>query len=376
MHEPEDWNPQWIVPPGEVLVEALEERGMTQAELGRRMARPLKTISEIATGKAAITPETAIQLERALGITAAMWLGLEARYRESQARERDRSDLQEHVAWLKKFPLPELLSRRIVRRDSSAAERAADLLSFFGVSSPSGWNQHWGQIAASYRMSAKTKVSRFAIALWVRAAEREAEDHQLPSFNRDRLRYLAPSLGSLSRALVPGMAIDQAKERLESAGVGLLLIEGVPGAPASGAVRWVRANPWIILTLRHKTDDQLWFSLLHEIGHLLGGGRRPEVVEELREGKPLLAEDEAADTFARETLLPEANLQRWLRDHTIGRQTIKDFAASQGVAPGIVVGRLQRDGLIGWTQFNDLKRILDARAEAQGPSTPTHPSTS
>jgi addiction module HigA family antidote len=71
------------------LVEALEERGMSQADLGARMARPLKTISEIATGKAAITPETAIQLERTLGISAALWLGLESRYREALARERD-----------------------------------------------------------------------------------------------------------------------------------------------------------------------------------------------------------------------------------------------------------------------------------------------
>ena len=68
MTEVPRWNPTWAVSPGEVLVEALEERDMTQAELARRMARPLKTISEIATGKAAITPETAIQLERALGI--------------------------------------------------------------------------------------------------------------------------------------------------------------------------------------------------------------------------------------------------------------------------------------------------------------------
>lgn len=79
-------NPTWVVSPGEILSEALEERGMTQTELGRRMARPLKTISEIATGRAAITPETAIQLERVLGISAAMWLGLESRYREARAR--------------------------------------------------------------------------------------------------------------------------------------------------------------------------------------------------------------------------------------------------------------------------------------------------
>ncbi|MBA3687619.1 MAG: HigA family addiction module antidote protein [Chloroflexi bacterium] len=355
------WTPEWLVAPGEVLVEALEERGMSQAELGRRMARPLKTISEIATGKAAITPETAIQLERTLGITAAMWLGLEARYREAQAREREAVELEEHVTWLKRFPMRELLSRGIVRRDSSTPQQAAELLSFFGVSNPSGWAQHWGQIAASYRMSRRTRVSRFAVALWLRTAEREAESQPIPAFDRNRLRAIAPALRSLSRALVLGSAVDEAKEVLKSAGAGLLLIEGVTDAPASGAVRWVRGNPWIILTLRHKTDDQLWFSLLHEIGHLLEGIRRQEVAEELPVGKLADPAEKAADDYAREILLPEAELKVWLRNHSIDRQTIRDLAASQGVAPGIVVGRLQRDGLIEPARFNDLKRSLDPR---------------
>ena len=77
----EHWQPDWSVPPGDVLLEALEERSITQAELARRMGRPLKTINEIVKAKAAITPDTAIQLERALGVSAQFWNGLAANYR-------------------------------------------------------------------------------------------------------------------------------------------------------------------------------------------------------------------------------------------------------------------------------------------------------
>ena len=79
--EREHWQPDWSVPPGDVLLEALEERSMTQAELAGRMGRPLKTINEIVKANAAITPDTAIQLERALGVSAQFWNGLEANYR-------------------------------------------------------------------------------------------------------------------------------------------------------------------------------------------------------------------------------------------------------------------------------------------------------
>ena len=75
------------IPPGELLAEELEVRGMTQGELARRMGRPRQTISGIVTGHKAITAETALQLERALGIAAQLWVGLEGRYRLALARE-------------------------------------------------------------------------------------------------------------------------------------------------------------------------------------------------------------------------------------------------------------------------------------------------
>lgn len=350
------WSPTWAVSPGEVLTEALEERGMSQAELGRRMARPLKTISEIATGKAAITPETAIQLERALGISAGMWLGLESRYREARARERDREELQSHVAWLRKFPIKDLVARGILSRGSGAPRRAGELLSFFGVSSPAGWEQYWGEVAASYRMSERLNVSPYAVTVWLRDAEQRVGERDLPEYSADRLRSLIPELRSLTRASTIAGAIGLAQDLLESAGVGLVLIEGITGAPASGAVRWIRGRPWIILTLRHRVDDQFWFSLFHEVGHLLEGGRRRDVVEELDDDVLTRNDEATANEFARETLLPTRYVDEWVARASIDRGAIQEFAASQGVAPGIVVGRLQRDGRIPRSRFNDLKR--------------------
>jgi len=67
------YQPDLVSPPGETLAEVLEQLGMTQADLAERTGRPKKTISEIVTGKAAIAPETALQLERVLGISANFW---------------------------------------------------------------------------------------------------------------------------------------------------------------------------------------------------------------------------------------------------------------------------------------------------------------
>lgn len=357
MTDPNNWSPDWAVRPGDVLVDALEERGMTQAELGRRMARPLKTISEIATGKAAVTPDTAVQLERTLGIPAAIWLRLEAAYRERQARERDRAELASHIEWLGRFPVKQLRERGLVH-GATPAEQAESLLSYFGVTGPTGWEQHWGNLAGSYRMSESAQVSRYAVASWLREAEVEVASARLPRFRPTEIHRKVPRLRELTRAIVFAGAVEEARHLLGEAGVGLVLVGGYPGAPASGAVRWIKGSPWIILTLRYKTDDQFWFSLFHELGHLLTAGKGSDVVEEMG-GPGSRAEEDSANAFAREALVPQDALDRLVGGGDFGRGIVRSLAAEIGVAPGVVVGRLQRDGLVRKSQLNDLKVRLD-----------------
>jgi HTH-type transcriptional regulator/antitoxin HigA len=349
MTDNSEWTPDWAVMPGEVLSEALQERSMTQAELARRMARPVKTISEIVTGKTAITADTAIQLERTLGISARIWLGLESHYRELQARSRDRAALRSHTSWLREFPVGDLVRRGILTRGASKEDQASELLSYFGVSSPEGWHQQWGQFAASYRMSKGARVSTHSVSLWLRQAESDVEDIDLPEFSVDGLRAAGLDLRELTRLRVLGAAVIRAQETLRQAGVGFIIADGVVGAPASGAVMKVRKNPWIVLTLRFHTADQFWFSLFHEIGHILEGNRRLELVEYLDDIGEREQNEEFANSYARETLIPQQLLEAWLADHRPDVSSVLAFADEIGVAPGIVVGRLQRERIVRWS---------------------------
>lgn len=90
---------------------------------------------------------------------------------------------------------------------------------------------------------------------------------------------------------------------------------------------------------------------------MLEGGRRRDVVEEADD--ELARPDEVgANSFAREALLPQAELDVWLSSASLDRRSITEFAAAQGVSPGIVVGRLQRDRRVDKSAFNDLKEHL------------------
>src|SRR5215472_12609868 len=202
------WQPNWAVPPGEILLEALQDRGMTQAELAQRTARPPKTINEIIRGKAAITAETAIQLERALGISAQFWTGLEATYRNSLAQQEAQRELEANTSWLDRFPVADLVRHRQIERGSSKAETLANLLSYLGLSSPAAFDRHWLSSAAAFRSSPAFMASPEAVATWLTWGEREAAKAEVAPFDAARFRKVLADIRPLTRR-VPFMQIFQ-----------------------------------------------------------------------------------------------------------------------------------------------------------------------
>src|SRR6266704_5309403 len=105
------YSPDYAVPPGDTLLEVMESLGITQAQLAERTGRPTKTINEIVKGKAAITPETALQFELVLGVPASFWNNREQQYREALARKRATESLATQTGWLDKIPYKAMVEK-------------------------------------------------------------------------------------------------------------------------------------------------------------------------------------------------------------------------------------------------------------------------
>jgi HTH-type transcriptional regulator / antitoxin HigA len=197
-----------------------------------------------------------------------------------------------------------------------------------------------------------TPIGRFCALAFQRLESSNLSGCTLNSFTSS-----SRACRGLSRQAVFQVATDRLAEAFASAGVALVILPGLPGAPAGGASRWYRAHGLITLTLRYLSDDQFWHSVYHEAGHLLGGRRGRMVLEEL-EYEHETDEEHAADQFAMDLLIPPADLEAFIASGEIDRRSVRSFAGSQGIAPGIVVGRLQRERTIGAAQMNDLKQRL------------------
>jgi addiction module HigA family antidote len=349
-----EYRPTSVSAPGETLLDLIDEQGLTQAELARRLNRPLKTINEIIKGKAAIVPDTALQLERALGVPADFWLVRESRYREWIARQDADETLKADAGWLKELPLKEMIAHRWVEHAADRIEMMRRCLAFFGVASTEAWRATYEEPLAVYRASAKVKKQPGAVAAWLRQGEREAAQVECAPFNAESFREALGPIRALTCERDPERFVPALTNLCRAAGVVTLFVPAPKGCAASGAARWLAPNKALIqLSLRYKTNDQLWFTFFHEAGHILLHGRSLVFVEHVGEGVQDEREDQA-NAFARDLLIPPSDAAR-LQTLPLSAAAVTAYAKAVGIAAGIVVGRLQNERRLPWSHLNGLK---------------------
>jgi len=349
------YTPDTVSAPGETLSEVLDARGMSQAELADRTGRPRKTINEIVKGRASITPETALQLERVLGIPAHFWLNREQHYREHLSKLAEHQHLQEHLAWLDMFPVTAMAKLGWITRFQNQVAQIQEVLNFFGVASPERWNERWCSPRIAYRKSKAFENKPGPVAAWLRKGELVAQQIQCGQYDSDRLMEALNSIRNMT-ARPPDDFCHAMETECARAGVALAVVHELPGAPVSGATHWLGPDKALVqLTIRYKTDDHLWFSFFHEAGHILLHGKKDVFIE----AKGVDSQQERqADTFASNLLIPPSEFVRFVKANRFSASSIRSYALELGIAPGIVVGRLQHEGLLGYKDCNQLKRRL------------------
>jgi HTH-type transcriptional regulator / antitoxin HigA len=354
------YQPDYVSPPGETLQDTIDMHGISQAELAERTGRPKKTINEIIQGKAAITPETALQLERVLRVPAAFWLARESKYREWLARQAEDARIDTDLAFLKELPVKEMCDYGWLPKCTDKREQAKAALSFFGVVSS---DKVPLVEETAFRRSQSFATSPWALAAWLRKGELDAQELSLGIYDRDAFSQAIQKLRSLTTQ-APATFVPALRKLCAQAGVAVVFVKELPKTSVSGATRWLGPSRALIqLSLRYKTDDMFWFAFLHECGHVyLEHAKRDVLLEGIHRDeevtKTLDPREVAANTFASETLIPPNEFAKFVNGNSFTRSSIENFAASIGIATGIVVGRLQFEKKLDWKSFRSLKKTF------------------
>lgn len=351
------YEPSQAVPPGKLIQEYLETMDISVRELGRRCGRSAKLMVEIIAGKAPIEPETALQLERVLGLEADVWLGMEAKYRLHLAKNSEQFRLISDSDWVSRFPLRELERRGYLKRQGPPGEQVRQLLGFFGAGSVEACRDRFKELAAvSYRHSPSFKSAEEALLVWLRLGEREAEAIDAAEFDRSTfLEQLREIRGLTTRPI--GEFMPEMRQRCAHAGVAFVVIKPLRGVALSGISRWLTPRKAIIQqSLRHMANDHFWFTFYHEAAHLLLHSRKTIFLDGKGYSSASPEEEAEANSWSANFLVSQTALQAFISRFRRTQTEVASFAAEQGIAPGIVVGQLQKCGVLRFNQMNDLKQ--------------------
>ena len=346
--------PAEVFPPGEFVREELDERGWTQADLAVILNKPLPAVNEIITGKKAITPETAKSLGDAFGVGAEFWLNLESAYRLSLAAPSD-ANVAKRATLYSTAPIKDLIKRKWIRTSSDIGELERNLLAFYGVTS---LDDIQGHKFAARKSSPYTATSPSEWAWYCRAFQM-AEALHVGSYSESTMR--SEGLAELHRLTTSEQELRNVANVLAELGIRFVIVERLAKMQVDGVAFWLDDDqPVIAMTLRTDRIDGFWFTLAHELAHILnrdqpnldtnlvGKDRQPT------DDKPEI--EKRADIFASDFLVPKAEIESFvLRVRPLySKIRINQFANRIGVHPGIVIGQLQHRREIGWDHSREM----------------------
>ena len=333
-------------PPGATIKEQLNDRGMSQKEFAVRMDMSEKHISKLINGEVQLTPEVAVRLELVLGAPAKFWNNLEAIYREKliKVEAENAVDKDEEIA--KKLPYNEMAKFGWVPETRVLKEKVVNLRKYFEVVELSLLeNIQITKIAC--RRLAVTEKSDLALLAWAQEARIEARDIETDPINVKGLMNIIPKI-RLMTVMKAKDFCPKLKSMLAECGIALVFLPHLQGSFLQGASFTDGKKIVVGLTTRGKDADKFWFSLFHELAHIILGhiGQMNGTSED---------DEKAANSWARDTLIPNKEFDEFVDHKSFSVSSIREFAKKQGITAGIVVGRLQNEGCIKHNMLNGLK---------------------
>ncbi len=333
-------------PPGVTITEQLSDRGMSQKEFAARMDMSEKHISKLVNGEVRLTPETAVKLEMVLGVPAGFWNNLEAIYREKLVKIEMEKKLAADEELARQFPYSEMAKYGWISPTRDIKEKAIYLRKYFEIVELSLLDNR--QIThITCRRLAITDKSDLAILAWAQEAKIRAREIHTETVNVRNLLVHIPEIRSMTK-LKPEQFIEGLNEMLSQCGIALVFLPHLKESYLQGATFKDGSKIVLGLTARGKDADIFWFSLFHELGHIvLGHIDQTDGTSQ--------SDEEKADEWARNELIPLENFKGFLSQKSFSAEDILQFAENAGIAPGIVVGRLQHEKYIRHNELNNLK---------------------
>lgn len=340
--------------PGEVLQEKLNESGMSRKELAIRTGVTEKHICTIVN----TNKDISVSFARKLGYvfeTPEFWINLQTKYDAVQLCIQEENNItKEELNRLK--PLHEIteyfLSRGYIHNDCCDVVKVMQLRDFLNISDLTLIPKITYNAAYRAQLTNNVKVDPYVLFAWQRLCEKETENVNVNNnVDKELLRKKIVEIKKLMFGDI-NKGINKLQEIFAECGIAFQVVKNFRGAPVQGFIKETIDDRLILcLTIRGKRADRFWFTLFHEIAHIINGDYKTRFVDfDSVQGKA----EEAADKFAGDILIaPDKYRQFIMSGGYMSWNNIKAFAEAAQVEPFIVLGRLQNDQYLDWSDYTE-----------------------
>ena len=343
--------------PGVYVKDAIEALGLSQSEFALRTGLSIKNVSTLINGESNITFDVAVKLAAFFDNSVEGWINLQTQYNLYLNEKKKDQEYQDDWTVAKQFD--KVFVRNVLQVEISAKDkkttieklrRCFNVVNLQNLKSP--------DMYAFYRTSSVKDVSDKMIVMrnaWISLAEREAREMTCAEFNKDMIIKNVKYLRSLTLK-EPDIMSDELTGFLSKCGVKLVILPYLPGSNISGVTKWISSENCVMVAVNDcgKDADKIWFSIFHELGHAIKNHKRHLTIS-LTKNNVVDDEEKEANAFARDSLLDKDGYEKFVKQNDFSINSIKKFANNQTVAPFVVIGRLQKDEIIGWDKYQSYK---------------------
>lgn len=329
--------------PGYYIKEIVEESGLTQEDFAKRLDTTPKNLSLLIRGEQSLSIDIALKLSRMLGTSVNYWLNLQNAYdsliaefksQEELLKERKVFEAFDYKYFRENYGLPDLPRKK--------DEQIKALREFLKVATLTVLTKR--DMAVNFRSSTVIleEASTVKANTMVQIATNKALEVNAPKFNKKKFEEAVQYALTLTKNHSEFYPLI--RKAFQEAGVIFVILPNISGSKINGATKKIGDNIMLMVNDRRLNSDSFWFTLFHEIGHIINGDYGISFEKESGE------QELAADLFAEDSLIPREKYHDFVESRRFELKDITSFAASIDRDPGIVLGRLQNDGLV---RFDD-----------------------
>jgi HTH-type transcriptional regulator/antitoxin HigA len=331
--------------PGYFIREQMELRDWTQSDLSDVTGFTIKHLNKVLQDKQPLTLDMARVLGEVFNTSAQYWVNIDTGFRLWQTQEKTKEEIEADIKSLiyERMPVKDMIAKGWLKASRSAENLKKQVLQYWG------WEDlDFGILDKDYlpyltRKSESYNQFNASYAItWYRKAQIEAARVKCVPYKKQKLERLYENLNSYTTR--PN-GINDFIEDLTNAGVIFLVIPHLQKTYLDGAAFFSGKNPVIIYTGRYKRIDNFWFTVAHEIAHVLLhlNDENTFVLDNLRTGERNKMEEEANDLAAEKLMHNE--IVKYLNPYLkyLSASKVEECGNDLDIHPAIIVGKLAHD---------------------------------